>query len=170
MLSPCMTLDHTYLTWSTYGNLSWVTEWFGQIPLLPRNRDSRLHQQHTGWSIYVSPHSQRRSRLKPSFCRWQATRLTAPIYQHAIGTFNTCSRGPTHRSSTDTRATTLEVLAFHIPLPDLPNRQSPLSIYGSRPVSGYPNLPKIPRFKFKDLWAPRGLSTTRPSTVTYNYT
>jgi hypothetical protein len=25
-----------------------------------------------------------------------------PIYQHTIGTFNTCSRGPIHRSLTDT--------------------------------------------------------------------
>jgi hypothetical protein len=38
----------------------------------------------------------------PSFCRWQAARLTEPIYQHAIGTFNTCSRGTTHWSLIDT--------------------------------------------------------------------
>jgi hypothetical protein len=47
--------------------------------------------------------------------------LTRLIYQHVIGTFNTCSRGLTHRSSTDTGvgynlggiwagATTLEIL------------------------------------------------------------
>jgi hypothetical protein len=29
-------------------------------------------------------------------------RLLGPYHQHAIGTFNTCSRGPTHRSLTDT--------------------------------------------------------------------
>jgi hypothetical protein len=28
--------------------------------------------------------------------------LLDPYYQHVIGTFNTCSRGPTHRSLTDT--------------------------------------------------------------------
>jgi hypothetical protein len=32
----------------------------------------------------------------------QTTRLTRPIYQHVIDTFNTCSRGATHRSLTDT--------------------------------------------------------------------
>jgi hypothetical protein len=32
----------------------------------------------------------------------QLHQLTRPIYQHAIGTFNTCSWGPTHRSLTDT--------------------------------------------------------------------
>jgi hypothetical protein len=36
------------------------------------------------------------------FCWQPATRFTGPIYQHAIGTFNTCLRGPTHRSLTDT--------------------------------------------------------------------
>jgi hypothetical protein len=32
----------------------------------------------------------------------QATRLTWPIYQHVIGTFNACSRETTHRSLNDT--------------------------------------------------------------------
>jgi hypothetical protein len=32
----------------------------------------------------------------------QLHRLTGSIYQHVNGTFNTCSRGPTHRSLTDT--------------------------------------------------------------------
>jgi hypothetical protein len=32
----------------------------------------------------------------------QLHRLVGPIYQHAIGTFNTCSWGRTHRSLTDT--------------------------------------------------------------------
>jgi hypothetical protein len=51
--------------------------------------------------------------------------LLGRYHQYAIGMFNTCSRGPTHRSLTDTgRGTTLEVLMFHIPLPDLPNQLS----------------------------------------------
>jgi hypothetical protein len=42
--------------------------------------------------------------------------LLGPYHQHAIGTFNTCSRGPTERSLIDTGgATTLEVPACHIP-------------------------------------------------------
>jgi hypothetical protein len=32
----------------------------------------------------------------------QLHRLTRCVYQHAIGIFNTCSQGPTHRSLTDT--------------------------------------------------------------------
>jgi hypothetical protein len=38
MLSPCMVLDYTYLTWSTHSNLSRVTDRFRWIPLLPRKR------------------------------------------------------------------------------------------------------------------------------------
>jgi hypothetical protein len=32
----------------------------------------------------------------------QLQQLTRPIYQHVIGTFNACSRGPTHRPLIDT--------------------------------------------------------------------
>jgi hypothetical protein len=107
-LRPCMALDYSYLTWSTYSNLSQVVDRFGWIPLLLRNKDSWLQPQHTGWPIcgsppsFSPPHSQWSSRLKPSFYRWQATRLTGPIYQYAIGTFNTYSWGISHRSLTDT--------------------------------------------------------------------
>jgi hypothetical protein len=138
-LGPRMALDYTYLTWSTYSNLSRITDRFGWIPLLLRNRDSRLHSYHIGWPIYGSPpsfsppHSQWSSRLKPSLCRWHATRLIGPIYQHAIGTLNTCSWGPTHWSLTDTsggynlgavgfphitpRPFQLTVSAFHLRVP-----------------------------------------------------
>jgi hypothetical protein len=62
--------------------------------------------------------------------------LLGPYHQHAIDTFNNCSWGATHRSLTDTGgATTLEVPACHIPLPDLPNQLSPLSTEGPCPVS-----------------------------------
>jgi hypothetical protein len=53
----------------------------------------------------------------------QLHRLTGPIYQHTISTFNTCSRGPTHRSLTDTgRGYNLRDVDFtHItPLPSHP--------------------------------------------------
>jgi hypothetical protein len=57
--------------------------------------------------------------------------LLGPYHQYAIGTFNTCSRGPTERSLIDTGgATTLEVLTFHVPLSDLPDQLSPLSPSG----------------------------------------
>jgi hypothetical protein len=62
--------------------------------------------------------------------------LLGPYHQHVIGTFNTCSRGPTHRSFTDIgRATTLEVSTCHIPLLDLPHQLSPLSTSGPCPDS-----------------------------------
>jgi hypothetical protein len=32
----------------------------------------------------------------------QLHQFTVPIYQHVIGTFNACSRGPTHRLLIDT--------------------------------------------------------------------
>jgi hypothetical protein len=107
-LSLCMVPNHTYLTRSAHSNLSWVTDRFGWIPLLSRKRNSRLHPQHVGWPICGSPSSfsptlnQKNSRLKSGFYRWQATRLTGSIYKYAIGTFNTCLRGSTHRSLTDT--------------------------------------------------------------------
>jgi hypothetical protein len=84
-LSPCMVPNHTYLTRSTHSNLSWVVDRFGQIPLLPRKRNSWLHPQYAGWPIRGSPSSfsptlnQRSSRLRPIFCRQHSTRLTGPI-------------------------------------------------------------------------------------------
>jgi hypothetical protein len=49
-----------------------------------------------------SHNSQWRSGEKLSFCWHPTTRLTEPISPYAIGTFSTCSWGPTHRSLTDT--------------------------------------------------------------------
>jgi hypothetical protein len=51
---------------------------------------------------FLSQHNHWSSALKPSTCWRQATRLTGPYHQHTIGTFNTCSRGATHHSLTDT--------------------------------------------------------------------
>jgi hypothetical protein len=84
-LSLCMVPDHTYLTRLMHSNLSWVAGIFGWISLLLRKMNSRLYSQHVGWPIYESPSSfsltlnQRSSRLKPSFCRQHATRLTGHI-------------------------------------------------------------------------------------------
>jgi hypothetical protein len=54
-LGPRMALNHTYLMWSTYSNLSRAAKKFGRIPLLLRNRDPRLHLQHAGGLICGSP-------------------------------------------------------------------------------------------------------------------
>jgi hypothetical protein len=83
-LGPHISLDHMYLMWSTYSNLLWVTDRFGRIPLLLRKRaptqstscrltDLRVRTQ------FPFQANQWSSRLKPSFCQWQATRLTRPI-------------------------------------------------------------------------------------------
>jgi hypothetical protein len=49
--------------------------------------------QHNHWSSAPKPHN----------C-WWTTYIDSlgPYHQHVISTFNTCSRGPTHRSLTDT--------------------------------------------------------------------
>jgi hypothetical protein len=90
------------------GNLSWGDDRFGQIPLLLRNGPPRHNPQHTGRPI---------RRSVPSFSLEPANEVEgvsqAPddgqllglpdrYHRHAIGTFNTCSRGPTERSLTDT--------------------------------------------------------------------
>jgi hypothetical protein len=47
-LDLCMTLNHTYLTWSTYSNLSRVISNVGRILLLPRKSASDSTSQ-SGW-------------------------------------------------------------------------------------------------------------------------
>jgi hypothetical protein len=51
---------------------------------------------------FLSQNSQWNSGERSSFCWQPATRLTGSIYQYAIDTFNTCLRGPTHQSLTNT--------------------------------------------------------------------
>jgi hypothetical protein len=90
------------------GNLSWDTDRFVHIPLLLRKKGSRHNPQHAGWPIRGSI---------PSFSPKPANEaggvsqapdgdqllgLPSLYHRYAIGTFNTCSRGPTHRSLTDT--------------------------------------------------------------------
>jgi hypothetical protein len=85
---------------------------------------------------FLSQASHWNSGGKATLCWRQTTKLTGPIYQHAIDTFNTCSQGSTHRSLTDTgggynlggagsphttpRLSQLAVSTFHLKaLPDL---------------------------------------------------
>jgi hypothetical protein len=70
----------------------------------------------------LSYNSQWSSGKSQAFVDIRLLGLPGPYHRHAIGTFNTCLRGATHRS--------LEVPACHIPLPDLPNQLSPLSPKG----------------------------------------
>jgi hypothetical protein len=101
----------------------------------PEKNGSRHNPQHVGWPIRGSipnfsfePTNEAVDKAKISI-NSRLLGLPGPYHRHAIGTFNTYSRGPTRRSLTDTDgATTLEVLACHVPLSDLLNQLSPLSI------------------------------------------
>jgi hypothetical protein len=107
-LSPRMVQHHTYLTWSTYSNPSWDVDRFGPIPLLPRKKMLWHNPQHAGWPIHgtvpsFSPESTNKAGgVSQAPVGDQLLGLPDPYHRHTIGTFNTCSRGPTHRSLTDT--------------------------------------------------------------------
>jgi hypothetical protein len=102
-----MVQDHTYLRWSTYSSPSWYADRFGQFPLLPRKRAPDITHS-TPADRFMGPYpvsllSQlMKQGHKPSSCGGPLLGLPGPYHRHVIGTFNTCSRGPTHRSLTDT--------------------------------------------------------------------
>jgi hypothetical protein len=88
-LSPRMVYEHTYLTRSTYSNLSYSRQQIWTDPLHPRRR---------------APDTTANGAVGKSqaFVDNRLLGLPGPYHQHAIGMFNICSRGPTHRSLTDT--------------------------------------------------------------------
>jgi hypothetical protein len=107
-LSPRMVPDHTYLTWSTHSNLSWVADRFGRIPLLLRKKGSWHNPQHAGWPIrgFVPSFSPKPTNeavpLSQALVDNKLLGLLGTYHQHAISMFNTCSRGLTHRSLINT--------------------------------------------------------------------
>jgi hypothetical protein len=74
----------------------------------PEKKGSRHNPQHAVWPIHgsvlsLSPKIVTEAvgvKLPPVDCRLLG--LSGPYDQHVIGTFNTCSLGPTYRSWTDT--------------------------------------------------------------------
>jgi hypothetical protein len=87
-------------------NLSRVVDRFGQIPLLLRKRaPDIIHITSADRSVGLYPVSLPSQPMKLDLSQAsiddKVLGLLGP-YQHAIGMFNTCSRGPTHRSLTDT--------------------------------------------------------------------
>jgi hypothetical protein len=90
------------------GNLSWDTDRFGQIPLLPRKRaPDTIHSMLADRSAGSYPASLPSQPMKQGGVSQapdgdQLLGLPDPYHRHAIGTFNTCSCGPTERSLTDT--------------------------------------------------------------------
>jgi hypothetical protein len=103
-----MVPDHTCLTWSMHSDLSQVTDKFGWISLLLRKRASDTIPSTRGRSIHVSVSSfspkptNKVVSLSQAFVDDELLGLLGPCHQHAIGTFNTCSRGPTHQFLIDT--------------------------------------------------------------------
>jgi hypothetical protein len=106
-LSPRMVHDHTYLTWSTYSNLLYSHQQIWTDPLHPRRRaPDTIHSTTVIWSAGPYPASlpqqPKSSREKSTPVDNWLLDLLGPYHRHAIGTFNTCSRGPTERSLIDT--------------------------------------------------------------------
>jgi hypothetical protein len=84
-----------------------------------------------GWVIYgtclcFSPNTTIKAvHLSQTFVDNRLLGLLGPYHRHAIDTCNTCSRGPTHRSLTDTGGGyNLVGAGLPISLPNLPNRRS----------------------------------------------
>jgi hypothetical protein len=102
-----MAFDHRYLTWSTYSNLSRSRQQHWTDALLMRKSAPDSTSQ-SGWVVNgtrlsFSPNIVIEAmRLSQASIDGKLLGLLGPYHQHAIGTFNTCSRGPTHQSLTDT--------------------------------------------------------------------
>jgi hypothetical protein len=130
----------------------------------------RMVHDHTylTWSIYSNlSYSRQQIWTDPLHPR---KRLTGPYHRHAIGTFNTCSRGPTERSLIDTGG------GYKLRGAGLPHTHSPTfpTSYPHFPLMAPPGLhfnqilAKHQSVEFlKNLWPPCGLSTTWTPTVAY---
>jgi hypothetical protein len=73
----------------------------------PEKKSSRHNPQHASWLIHGSVPSFSPTIVNEAVGKSQAfidnrlLGLPGPYHWHVIGTFNTCSQGPTHRSLTD---------------------------------------------------------------------
>jgi hypothetical protein len=103
-----MVPDHMNLTQSTHSNLSCSRQqsWAGSLLLRKRASDT-IHNTLANWSTGLYTISLPRQPLK----QWRQSEpsiegrllgLPSSYLWHAIGMFNTCSQGPTHRSLTNT--------------------------------------------------------------------
>jgi hypothetical protein len=107
MLGSCLALDHMYVTWSAYSNLSWVINSVGQILLFMRknapNSTSQLSWVARRTRLSFSPNTTNEGvGLSQTSIDGRLLGLLGPYHQHVIGTLNTSSWGPTHWSLTDT--------------------------------------------------------------------
>jgi hypothetical protein len=101
-LSLRMAPDHTYFTWFTCSNLSCSHQqsWVGA--LLPRKRASNTIHRFTGLYPISLPIQPIKQWGQNQLSVGRLLSLLGLYHRHTIGTFNTCSWGPTHRSLTDT--------------------------------------------------------------------
>jgi hypothetical protein len=101
---------------------------FSRVTALEK-KGSWHNPQHVGWPIRWSYLVS----LEPILKQWGQRQasvdgrllgLLGPYHQHTIGTFNTCSRGPTHQYLNDTGGGyNLARVGLPTPLPDLSNRR-----------------------------------------------
>jgi hypothetical protein len=106
-LSPRMVHDHTYLTQSIYSNLSYSHQQIWTDPLHPRKRAPDIIHSTTAigsTGLYPAslPQQPKSSGEKLTLVDNRLPGLPGSYHWYAIGTFNTCSRGPTERSWIDT--------------------------------------------------------------------
>jgi hypothetical protein len=106
-LSPHMVHDHTYLTRFTCSNLSYSRQQIWTDPLHPRRRapgiiHSTMAVRSTGPYPASLPQQPKSSGEKSTHVDNRLLGLPCLYRRCAIGTFNTCSRGPTERSLTNT--------------------------------------------------------------------
>jgi hypothetical protein len=99
--------------------------------------------------------------------------LLSPYHKYAIGMFNTCSRGATYRSLTDTGGGyNLEGASFLRTTPR-PSRPAVSPFHIRAPPGLQFNQVSTTKPKclvLKNIWLPCDLLTTRSSTVAYIYT
>jgi hypothetical protein len=143
----------------------------------PEKKGSQHNLHHVGWPIHGSVSSFSTTTANEAVGKCQASidnwllGLPGP-YQHAIGTFNTCARGPTHRSLTDSgEGYNLEGSGFPRTTPQ-PSQPAVFTFHlRARPVSSLTKFYQLNQsVEFKNLWSPRDLLTTQLSTVAYIYT
>jgi hypothetical protein len=143
----------------------------------PDKKGSRHNPQHIDWLIRgfvpsFSPTTANEAveKSQASVDNWLLG-LPVPYHRHAIGTLNTCSRGPTHRSLTDSgRGYSLEGASFPRTTPR-PFQPAVFTFHLRAPPGLQFNqaLSIKPKCGVKNIWPPRGLLTTRLSTIAYIY-
>jgi hypothetical protein len=147
-------------------------------PTALEKKSSRHNPQHAGWPICGSvpgfsfETANEAGGISQAPDDNQLLGLPGLYHRHAIDTFNTCSWGSTKWSLIDTGG------GYNLGGAGSPHTHSPTfpTSCPHFPLMASPGLQfnqvlttKPKRWILKNLWLPRGLSTTRPSTIAYIY-